>query len=92
MEVRKGLHVSHEICNDALDHTLDIEVQRTWWAIGGSFNAVATPTGDATEFSSPTDVVVGFSNVDLVDPAADEAEPIRAEDFSISAHIGWMPG
>jgi len=92
LEVRQGVIVSHEICNDALDPNLEIDVQRSWEAVGGSFDAVATPAGDATEITSPTDVVVGFTNVDVEDPATEGAEPIRLEDFSISAHIGWLPG
>ncbi len=86
--LQAGEHVTHVVCNDAIEH--EVVVARTWRAGAGSASLTVTPTGEATEWELPARGELTLSDV-VLDPE-DDGDPIPLPSLAVTAGVGWFPG
>jgi hypothetical protein len=91
LKVVAGTHVSHLLCNDALE--FEPVLERTWVPNTGTATLVVTPNGEPTDWGAyPADAVFSLEGVSWVPHDAPAEEPVPMSDWSIDAYVGWLPG
>ncbi len=90
LSVTVGTHLTNETCNDVVEYSPVID--GTWVPVSGTLTLTVTPDGTPTDWEMPADAVLEFTGVGWVPSDAPTATPVPMADWTLEAHVGWLPG
>ena len=97
VEHLSGAHLSHSLCNDAIDPTIETQIDDVFVPVSGTLTLTATPTGEATgwgEHPSELEVTIEMSDfcAEIGDGETHHENCFNMNEYSARATIGWLPG
>lgn len=87
IELRGGEHVTHMLCNDALEFEPVITTRHA--AVSGTATFLITPTGEEEPWDAPADATITLSDLVL---ETEDGDSVELPAFTLSANVGWLPG
>ena len=92
-----GTHLTHSLCNDALDPTIETQIEEVFIPVSGTLTLTATPTGEATdwgELPSELEVTIELSDfcAEIGDEETHHENCFNVNEYSARTLIGWLPG
>ena len=97
LEVNFGTNLSHALCNDALDPTIESVVNTSYIPVNGTLNILVTPNGEPSEVGEyPAEIQIQIQQADFCSDTGG-GEPHHEDCFNVSSYsgsafIGWLPG
>ena len=92
-----GTHLTHSLCNDAIDPTIETQIEDIFIPVSGTLTLTATPTGEATdwgELPSELEVTIEASDfcAEIGNGETHHENCFNVNEYSASANIGWLQG
>ena len=92
-----GTNLGHELCNDAIDPTIEVTVDDSFLPANGTLTLTVTPNGEAMgmgSFPADLDVQIQMADfcADIGDGELHHENCFNIDDYSATASIGWLPG
>ena len=92
-----GAHLTHSLCNDALDPAIETQIEDIFVPVSGTLTLIATPDGEATDWGElPTELEVTIEVSDFCAEIGDgethHENCFNVNEYSASANIGWLQG
>ena len=97
--VRSGTNLDYELCNDALDPSVEVIVDDSFIPVSGTLTLTltVTPTGESTgigDFPAELEVQVQMADfcADTGNGETHHENCFNVSNYSAKADIGWLPG
>ena len=95
--VHFGIHLSHALCNDTPDPSIETIIDTTYIPVNGTLNLLITPNGTSEGMGDyPADIHIEIQNSDfcaaLSDGSTHHENCFNVDSYSATASIGWLPG